>query len=186
MVAHLKDDRFTRGRPYRGNEPSDENLKQQFTESGFYNYVVSSQRPKNPNYGSIRARHKVKVDGERAAELIHFGTEKLFGEIKRCPGVYNALVESMNNTRDHAAASKKHRERWWASVHHDRDRRKLAFSFVDNGVGIFRSKSPTILADTLRRLSLTRNSELLRKMLRGEIPSSTQIPYRGLYWEIKK
>ncbi len=111
LVAHLKDDRFTRGRPYRGNEPSDENLKQQFTESGFYNYVVSSQRPKNPNYGSIRARHKVKVDGERAAELIHFGTEKLFGEIKRCPGVYNALVESMNNTRDHAAASKKHRER---------------------------------------------------------------------------
>jgi hypothetical protein len=45
----------------------------------------------------------------------------------------------MHNTNNHASLGAKGEKHWWLSVHHRRSRRRVTFSFVDFGVGIFRS-----------------------------------------------
>ncbi len=179
LVSHLKDGRFTHGRPYRGNTPANEKLKTQFTESGFFKYVMSAHKPKNPEHGSIRARSKFKVDSRMALELIVLATKKLYNKYVKQGSVYKTLLECMNNTWDHAAGGKAQRERWWASVYYDDEAQKASFTFVDNGVGIFESRDPSVLHDALVKLRVKSNTEMLRKMLRKEIPSITEIPYRG-------
>lgn len=179
LVSRLKDYRFTQGSLYRGNMPRDADLRKQFTESGFFEYVISVYRPKNTEYGSIRARSKLKVDAKMALQLITMATKRLYNKYVKQGGVYKSLLECMNNTWDHAAGRKPKPERWWASVHYDENTSKVSFTFVDNGVGIFESRDPSVLQDAFVKLRISRNTEMLRKMLRGEIPSVTGIPYRG-------
>lgn len=179
LVSRLKDSRYTRGRNYLGNEPENETLRRKFTESGFYKFVISNTKPKNRDYGSIRARATHKVEGKTALELITFATERLYGEYRKRGGVYKTLAESMNNTRDHAAGNRKGPEKWWAAVHFDETAGKAIFTFVDNGIGIFKSRDLAVLQEALRILRIKKNTDLLRKMLLGEIESSTGIPYRG-------
>lgn len=179
LVSCLRDTSFTHGRGYRGNTPTDETLRKRFTESGFFEYVRSAHKPKNPEYGSIRARSKVKVDSTKALELITLATEKLHGKYVKQGGVYKTLLECMNNTWDHASGGQPKQVRWWASAHYDDKARKVSFTFTDSGVGIFESRDPSILQEALRRLGIKKNTEMLRKMLRKEIPSVTGIPYRG-------
>jgi len=159
--------------------PSDARLRKQFTESGFFEYVISVYKPKNPEYGTIRARSKLKVDPLMALQLIKLATKAIYNKYVKQGSAYKALLECMNNTWDHAAGRKPKPERWWASVHYDENTEKVSFTFVDNGVGIFESRDPSILQDALVKLRISKNTEMLRKMLRGEIPSVTGIPYRG-------
>lgn len=180
LVSRLKDTRYTRGFDYRGNAPADENLRHKFTESGFYNHVISNVKPKNADYGSIRARGTYQADGGIALELIRFITTKLLGRYEKRGGVYNTILECMNNTVHHAAGRKvRRKEKWWVSVHFDEDTQKGYFTFVDNGVGIFNSRDPSVRERAMHALGVRDNAGLLRKMLLREIPSSTGIPYRG-------
>jgi hypothetical protein len=179
LVSRLKDRRFTRGRAYRGNTPNDQKLKKQFTESGFYEYVMSAHKPKNLEYGSIRARSKLKVDPRKALELITLATKNLYQRYVKHGGVYKTLLECMNNTWDHAAGRAEQQERWWASVYCHENKKRASFTFIDNGVGIFESREPSVLQDAFVKLGIKKNTDMLRKMLRGEIASVTRIPYRG-------
>jgi len=180
LVSRLRDPRYTGGHDYRGNEPADKGLRRKFAESGFYNHVISSVRPKNADYGSILARGKFQADGPIALELIKFITAKLYGRYEKRGGVYNTILECMNNTVHHAGGRKaRRREKWWASVHYDAETKKGYFTFVDNGVGIFKSRDPGVLRMALDTLGIGDNAGLLRKMLLREIPSSTGVAYRG-------
>lgn len=180
LVSHLRDGRINLGKPYLGNNPEDLKLKHQFAESGFYKYVRSNEL----NYsekGNIIARHQYKVDDEIAKKLIDFGTEKLFGHYVKQGGTYNVLTELMNNTRDHATGKgkKEYKEKWWASAHYDAEEKKITFTFMDNGVGIFNSRELSARNYVFKLLGLSTNIDLLKKMLNRELPSSTEFPYRG-------
>jgi hypothetical protein len=179
LVSKIKDDNFNRGMSVGGNEPEDEHLKEQFVRSGFYSVVVPQSRSKEPATGSFRQKRSKKVEPETADDLINFITKKLYGKYRKSGGVTNALLESMSNTRGHAAGEGSPHERWWATAHCDTKAKKAYYSFVDNGVGIFRSKKPHILAGALKLLGIQTNGELLEKMLHRQIPSRTKIPYRG-------
>jgi hypothetical protein len=185
LISKLKDRRFTNGMSYKGNEPIDPVLKEQFIHSGFYDHVATASRDSTTNVGSIRAKKKSKevvsrrVEPETAYELISFVTTKLYGKYRKAAGAYNCLLEAMTNTREHASSMEARHESWWASVLYNGKEKKGQFTFVDNGVGIFASRDPNVLQQTLNALGIRNNISLLRKMLRREIPSSTNIAYRG-------
>lgn len=179
LVSKIKDENFNRNMNVGGNEPEDEQLKEQFVRSGFYNVVVPQSKSKEPATGSFRQKRSKKVEPETSDDLINFVTKKLYGKYRKSGGVTNALLESMSNTRGHAAGTGGGHERWWATAHCDTKAKKAYYSFVDNGVGIFRSKKPHILASALKLLGIKTNAELLEKMLHRQIPSRTKIPYRG-------
>jgi len=179
LVSKLKDERFTLGCNCRGNAPEDPKLQVIFKSSGFYDFVKSELKDLGPPSGSIKKRRGRKVEPEFALDLIRFATERLYGKYRKSGRVYNTLLEAMLNTREHASAEERSLETWWVSVQYDELSKSANFTFVDNGVGIFESREPSTLARALSLLKIKSNAALLRKMLLGEIPSSTDIPYRG-------
>ncbi len=179
LLSKLTDGQFTRGMDYSGNEPNDSELKDRFASSGFYDVMVPRSKHNQANVGKFRKKRSKKVEAEASDELIAFITETLYGEYRKCGGVTNALLESMGNTREHAAGKKGRYETWWAAAHCNTKEKKAYYSFVDNGVGIFKSRPTTVLETALKKLRIKSNIELLQKMLRREIASSTGIPYRG-------
>jgi hypothetical protein len=112
-------------------------------------------------------------------DMVTFATQRLFGEYRKCGGVTNAFLETMGNTRGHAGGASGQHETWWAYVHCDTDRRIATYCIVDNGVGIFKSRKVGFARQALNKIGITSNIEILKKMLRRQIESSTGIPYRG-------
>jgi len=70
-------------------------------------------------------------------------------------------------------------ELWWATVYADTGRGKICFTFVDTGVGIFRS----VRIGTVRKIydlfGGKKDADILRDMLLGKVPSSTKLSFRG-------
>lgn len=93
-------------------------------------------------------------------------------------GIQRAIVEAMNNTENHAAGGRKDQERWWLSVCCEDD--VARFCFFDNGVGIFESLKRDGFLDKVKRV-LGREDlpDFLRRVLAGEVESSTGLRYRG-------
>ena len=48
-------------------------------------------------------------------------------------------LELMQNTNNHASLKVFGEKHWWLSVNYDKDNNKVKFSFVDFGMGIFKS-----------------------------------------------
>ena len=78
------------------------------------------------------------VAATEADELVRYASETVWGEARRCQGIQETLLELMHNTHDHAGEQKGEKH-WWLSVEHDVQNKEVIFSFIDFGVGIFRS-----------------------------------------------
>lgn len=103
-------------------------------------------------------------------------------------GLYRTLIELMHNTNNHAMFNKKGEELWWLSVHHDRQKKKVSFVFLDFGVGIFeslRNKPETsawngIYMKIKERISIGTDARVLELILKGELhKTSTELKHRG-------
>ena len=163
----------------RGNLPIETASQKMLVASGFFSHVRRMEPlPKDP-YGQISQERSKQVQPDLAKELIHFGTRAL-GKEQKCNAAYRVLIESMLNTHNHAAQPKrKEQEQWWATVYADRERKRVCFTFVDTGVGIFQSVRLGKLRSLYRRVRITNDAKILRDMLHGKVESSTGIPYRG-------
>jgi hypothetical protein len=170
----------------RGNLPDDPDAQKMLLESGFFDYVSSTQPLPSMPRGSIEQKANTIVAPETAKNLVHFGTKSIFGASQRNRPSYSTLIECMANTKGHAAGrnnpnsrSQKPAETWWATVYADAGRKKICLTFVDTGVGIFRS----IRIRTVRKIydffGGKDDPDILRDMLDGKVPSSTTLSFRG-------
>lgn len=161
-------------------------------ESGFldnlYRQIGDSDRYKLLKGGTISTHAYKKVDSELTSEIISNASEHIWGEIKRCPGVQKALVELMHNTNNHAEHTTKGNKHWFLSVQHIKKEKRVCFSFVDFGVGIFDNldnkgrDSKWYNWDThlLKLFKWSNNSELLKLILQGDLHTTvTKKSYRG-------
>ena len=176
----------TGGASVSGNVPSDPLPKAMLNDSGFRNYVRSS-----PIYRqSLTARGQIirrtargeafhnRFDQHLANRLIEFANLKLTGSAKPHGPSFSVFCEAMLNTLNHAAEPGGSHEPWWASAYFDSDRNCVCFTFIDQGVGIFRSY-PLTMALRMRALTLLSRGEILERLFHGKIPSSTKLPGRG-------
>ncbi len=169
-----------------GNAPTDSVALKVLNHSGFRTYVRNSPNFQYPvQMGKIKKRTSSgetvqdRFDQYLAKELIQFAIDKMAETGYRPGPSYGVLCEAMLNTWNHAAKSPHSRERWWASVYFDADRQRACFTFIDLGVGIFNSHSLTMMLNILVALRYVDRGELLKRMLHGEIPSTTKVPGRG-------
>lgn len=147
--------------------------------SGFFAHVNKMQPLPSVSHGQISQEQSKKVQPDLAKELIHFGTRAL-GSEQKCTSAYSVLIESMSNTHNHAAP--KHPtdpELWWATVFADAARKRVCFTFVDTGVGIFRSVRLSKVRKLYKVLGIQSDADILREMLHGKVESSTGHAYRG-------
>lgn len=177
---------------FDGSIPILSDPKRILIESGFldnlYRQIGDSDRYKFLKGGTISTHAYKKVDSELTSEIITNASEHIWGEVRRCPGVQKALVELMHNTNNHAEHTTKGNKHWFLSVQHIKREKKVCFSFVDFGVGIFDnldnkgkdSKWYNWDAHLLKIFKWSNNSELLKLILQGDLHTTvTKKPYRG-------
>ena len=98
------------------------------------------------------------------------------------------FLELMQNTNNHASFDNLGEKHWWLSVDYDKENNKAKFSFIDFGVGIFKSlenknsgsKFYRIIEKVKNIYKYGNNAELLKLLLEGEIhKTATGDYYRG-------
>jgi hypothetical protein len=168
-----------------GVSPNDATAQRILVGSGFFEHYHSQQPLPHVPHGQILREKSKKVQPDLARDLIHFGIKALTGIDGKCSAAYRVLIESMSNTHNHAlsAKAKLHRlqqsETWWATVYADTARRRVCFTFVDAGVGIFGSVRLGKIRAFYRLIGLRTDTDILRDMLQGKVESSTGYSYRG-------
>jgi hypothetical protein len=179
---------------FNGDFPDDVESKKILAESGFLknlnrNFENEDEYVIKAGQRNIISTHGSKiVDSELGINLIETASTTVWGKPQRCQGVQTTLVELMQNTFNHADPSKEGERHWWLSVNHAAGENKMRFSFVDYGVGIFKSlankpkesKFFGILDRMWERFHYGNNADLLRLILKGELHKTvTDEYYRG-------
>ena len=168
--------------PVRGNVPQNQECRQRLNDYGFFE-CVSGGPDLGPPAGKIRRQHSGQtVQGQIANDIVQFGLERLGKIVAKHGPTYNVFTEAMANTFQHADRKEKGKQRWWAAVYYDEDKRAACFTAVDTGVGILesftlRQRAEVRLGSPM--LTGVDQGEKLRKLLSGEVRSRTGDKHRG-------
>lgn len=186
MVASIKNPRFHRGSVIKGNAPEKSNLRKLFTESGFYDYVNAEG---NFFSGAGNLLH-YKVDKQvvpvLARKAFRLGMQHVFGSEVYFDPLYEILIECMSNTNDHADLENQGVCNWWLYVYNDPDQKVTSYSFLDLGVGIFKSAVvKNYLGNLMKNAGIYENNikiaeELLSGRLQSRIDKDNEIRGKGL------
>jgi len=177
---------------FNGDKPGDAYLRRLLDRSGFFD-LLFKEIPDKPRYqitseDTFHTHASKQVDSQLSAAIVQAAARTVWGEEKRCPGIQRIFVELMQNTLNHASPLAPGEKHWWISTYHDRKSNRVAFSFLDFGVGIFRSleDKPAVSKWFGWRQLLARihnpnnNAELLHLILEGELHRTvTGQPFRG-------
>lgn len=186
------------GIDFNGNRPKVEKIAKKLENSGFFKILYDEEESVKKDFIGQRSisiddqkdiyTHATKsVDSELTASLIENAAEFLWGEKRRCLGVQRILIELMQNTNNHASrnAGEKY---WWLSVSRANNPKRICFSFIDYGMGIFESLATKGTGDKfygwLKKMKEIcvpeRHHEVLNKMMTGEFHRTvTGKSYRG-------
>ena len=180
------------GIKFNGNFPNNEIAKQVLRESKFFSSLDKSF--KNLDSYDLGARSSILthankcVDAELGHKVIGQATETIWGEKRRSRGVQRVLVELMLNTSNHADLESEGKKHWWLSVNHRVNEKVVSFSFIDFGVGVFKSldnkKPDSKFFGWFEKLSskftVSDSSELLKIIIEGKLHKTvTGKPFRG-------
>lgn len=175
---------------FNGNFPQNKVVKEQLMQSGFFKQLFpdSDYEHENFSFGSkkgIYTHGQKLLDKDLSADLISESLITVFGKKKRSQGAQRILIEAMKNTVQHAGNSRKEKF-WWLSIRKDKKNKKVTFSFLDYGVGIFnslKSKSETDPGyNALKKFLLGRSdASILEKIMEGKLNniSRTRKPQHG-------
>lgn len=191
VLVHFKAKRV----PFQGNYPRSRNARRVLDESKFFDHLLPNSRrfQEAPDYalrssGSIVTHASMIVDSDLGAELVGEASRTVWGEPRRCPGVQLTFLELMQNTNNHASGRQTGDKHWWLSLKHHRAEKRVEFSFIDFGVGVFgslRLKRPGerfygMLEQLLDRVRHGNEAAVLRLVLEGELhKTTTKAYYRG-------
>lgn len=165
----------TQGIKFNGSLPLDFVARGKLKDSGFLERLF----PQTVNYSfgkkkGIFTHGKNVTDQNLTADIISNSLIAVFGKRKRSQGAQRVLIEAMKNTISHASTSPG-RNHWWLSVREDPKEGKVTFSFLDYGVGIFKSLTSRDKSDPgyswlEKNLKLGySNHVILEKIMNGEL-----------------
>jgi len=176
---------------FNGNYPKNNNAENILVKSGFFKYLYQREIEMQDAYSfehKICTHANKKVDSKLSEEIIQKASKFIWGEERRCTGIQRVFLELMQNTNNHASTKGQGEQHWWATVHHSSKEKKVSFSFIDFGVGIFESlankKSGNKFFDAINKVknsfNFETNSELLKLLLNGDVHRTvTGKYYRG-------
>lgn len=176
LISHIRDMNYSRNIPIHGNAPEIDKFRKRFTESGFYKHVKSKTKYKVAKDNIMHNESNVKVKPDIAGDSV----EVIFNH---CPygedfvePIYNIFIELMSNTHHHANLSRYGSSKWWLYLFTDEETQEISLSFLDLGVGIFKSLIfRSYLKKLGRSLKLTDNTSLVADLLNGKIQSRIEI-----------
>lgn len=176
---------------FNGNYPLVEEAAIKLYNSGFFKSLYSYDRRLTYTFGKVNqlfTQDNKKVVPSLGLPLVLEVSRTVFGEKRLLKGLQRVLLELMQNTNNHAVIGTRGEKKWWLSVNHDKENKKVSFSFVDYGVGVFESlkSKPNeskwfgAFEKIKSRLMYGTNEEVLRLLLDGELHQTvTGHHYRG-------
>lgn len=128
---------------FNGNYPNDKIAHERLIQSKFFDVLYKNESNTDININDLSGNgmytHAEKnVNSQLASKLITNASLSIWGEERACKGVQRTLIELMTNTNNHAGNTEGEK-RWWVSVNCIDNEKKVVFSFVDFGKGIFKS-----------------------------------------------
>lgn len=164
---------------FDGNFPIDKNSRDIVVLSGFLQTLYRGKnRYSVHNISSAIYTHStLKPDSDLVAAIMDNSSKFLWGQSYDCDGLYNALIELMLNTYEHADEIDG-RQKWWMTVTKDEVNEKVTFSFIDYGRGIIKTlrdaqneRHRNMVSKILFRLGNVFNSSalLLKEVLEGAL-----------------
>ncbi len=181
FLSVLADPRY-RDTRHRGFIPKDRAQRGMFLDSGLCEYLKIPDRVRLPSpSGNIKRRKNFKVAPETAFDLKHFAMMKFYGTDRPNRPLYKTFIELMANTHNHAGGDKEGKERWFASAYCQAEQGRTSFTFVDNGVGVFKSVGDTMsrMKKLAAQIGIQNNLDFLKNLLNGKLKSSTGMEHRG-------
>ena len=193
---------------FNGSRPANLSIARRLQKSGFFDILFGSKKDAYWNTGDSFSINRDKsmythatknVDSELTSTLIENSAEYLWGEKRRCRGVQRIFLELMQNTNNHASRHPGEKY-WWVNISLLSNPKRIGFSFIDYGMGIFTSLNTkgtnNKFYDWINKIRKFCNPEnhydVLRLMMSGEFHNTvTGHPYRGkgipgIYNEIAK
>jgi len=181
---------------FNGDLPSDLGVRKIIEESGFFEYIRDDSFKDEDHYElsatKIYTHAKKNVDSVLGQKIIESASKTVWGGARRCPGVQRVFLELMQNTNNHASFEGEGEKHWWLSVKHIKEEKRVIFSFVDYGVGVFRSlknKKPNdkffgaieqLYNKALTSITRHGDSGVLKLIFEGELHrTATGKTYRG-------
>jgi len=176
LISHIKEISFNNKVPIHGNAPENEKFRQIFTQSGLYNYVKSKKKYKIAENNLLHKEANFKVKPDIAARSVEMIIKNCNCNQEYVEPIYNIFIELMSNTHHHANLKQYGYSKWWLYVFHDETTKKISLSFLDLGVGIFKSMIVrTYLKKIGRSLKLVDNVGLVSDLLSGKVQSRIDI-----------
>ena len=178
---------------FNGDFPKNKKAFEILRHSGFFELIYFEFLKYKDSYdflgqNSIYTHANKIVDSVLGAKIIASASKTIWGKRRSCQGVQKTFLELMLNTNNHADVEMEGVKHWWLSVFHFREERKVAFSFVDFGVGVFnsldkkttRSKWYGWMQLLAASFSFTNNADILKLILEGKLHTTvTKEPFRG-------
>lgn len=193
---------------FNGSRPLKTSIARRLEKSGFFDILYGPNKKCYKNDEDAFSITKDKsmythatksVDAELTSNLIEQSAEYLWGKKRRCRGVQRIFLELMQNTNNHASRHPGEKY-WWINISLLNNPKRIGFSFIDYGMGIFRSLdtkgTDNKFYDWINKISTicdpNNHYDVLRLMMLGKFHSTvTGHPYRGkgipgIYNEINK
>ena len=135
---------------FNGSFPADPTTEKMFRNSGFIYTLFDNSGLQSKHLYKIgednqmitqiaEKRENQKDVSKLTTDIMKDVSNTIWGNQRNCKGVHIVLAELIANTIEHAPGDTGSKERWWLSINHDKENKKVGFVFVDYGVGIFRA-----------------------------------------------
>lgn len=163
---------------FDGDFPKDKDSDRVLRGSGFFEYLYKNFDDQDTYTidKKIYTHANKNVNSALTSTIIEEASNKVWKEKRRCPGMQRVFIELMQNTNNHASNHKKGEKLWWSSIVHNKDAKKVCFSFIDYGVGIIDSlknkesgKFAKIMTAIKNILKPKNNADILKLLLEGKI-----------------
>ena len=181
----------TRKIKFNGNYPKDKKTRNKLEKTCFYDAIYNFNYAEESKYdltkNDIFTHAQKNVDSQLTADLITKNSAYLWGEERRCTGLQRVFLELMQNTNNHASKTIGDKY-WWLNMEKKKDPKRICFSFIDYGMGIFKSLDNKPITDKLydwvKKISPWCNpqnhAELLKNIFEGTFHKTvTGKEYRG-------
>lgn len=162
----------------KGTKPKNKTALTVLENSGFFKYLRTTLTEASPNNKNtfLKTGDNTTPNSEIAKEVRKaMGT--VWGIEARCPELYGGIMEMVRNTCDHAFIKNLDPITWHFGLSHLEVENKVKFSFVDNGKGIIKTFTDTLLKSLLQ--SFKDNADFLNTAFNNGIESRTGLSWRG-------
>ena len=179
------------GIKFNGNYPSRKEVRERLVKTSFYDALYNYDYARESQYDLTKndffTHANTSVDSELTSRLIALNSTFLWNEERRCTGVQRIFLELMQNTNNHASR-KQGEKHWWLHISKAENPKRLCFSFIDYGMGIFESLATKDVTSKFYHwfekmmpiLNPNDHCALLEAILNGTFHTTvTNKPYRG-------